>query len=422
MSEAQPPTEQLPIFNPVNFPDSSPAGIGGGGGSGSYLNFPVAQGIENFPSGITYGDGTYQNSAGAVGNGIGVKHIANCYRITDANTPPLDTGNLLNVAKIPFTGGNCPIWPKEWANSPGVSYTSLDFQAGNVDLPLGPFAEQNQAFVSGNPANAAAYWTDSDIIYIRANYTVNVFYNYDENNTNPFSQAYTSGSNSFVGGGIWALKPFMICYGSKNPDYYNGRTEPTQWPQTFLGFNVTNDPGKQAAPNNAPGSAMFNAGWPASGYMGFDAATTTRVPNGHTNNVPKNVELWNVLNPYQSNNYGVGFNSTSTVPYGQTAWGGYTAPCLGMSVYSDKNSDTDIIISCTGVSQTGGSGGGTLYRTQIVNLDLEVVGGPAFTYTPSGGDPNSGFYTSKVGLTMGIEMYNSQGGQDNMRQVTYNSI
>ena len=105
MSEAQPPTEQLPIFNPANFPDSQPAGIGGGGGGGSYLNFPVAQGIENFPSGITYGDGSYQNTAGAAGNGIGVKHIATCYRITDANTPTLDSGNLLNVPKIPFTGG-----------------------------------------------------------------------------------------------------------------------------------------------------------------------------------------------------------------------------------------------------------------------------------------------------------------------------
>lgn len=63
MSEAVPPTELLPIFNPANYPGSTPSGIGGGGGAGSFLNFPTAQGVENFPSGITFGDGSYTNSA-----------------------------------------------------------------------------------------------------------------------------------------------------------------------------------------------------------------------------------------------------------------------------------------------------------------------------------------------------------------------
>jgi hypothetical protein len=63
MSEAVPPTELLPIFNPANYPGSQPSGIGGGGGAGSFLNFPTAQGVENFSSGITFGDGTYTNSA-----------------------------------------------------------------------------------------------------------------------------------------------------------------------------------------------------------------------------------------------------------------------------------------------------------------------------------------------------------------------
>jgi len=63
MSEAQPPTEFLPIFNPANYPDDSRNGIGGGGGAGSYVNFPTAQGTETFPAGVVWGDGSYQNSA-----------------------------------------------------------------------------------------------------------------------------------------------------------------------------------------------------------------------------------------------------------------------------------------------------------------------------------------------------------------------
>jgi hypothetical protein len=63
MSEAQPPTEFLPIFNPANYPDDARNSIGGGGGAGSYVNFPTAQGTETFPGGVVWGDGSYTNSA-----------------------------------------------------------------------------------------------------------------------------------------------------------------------------------------------------------------------------------------------------------------------------------------------------------------------------------------------------------------------
>lgn len=64
MSSVPPPTENLPIFNPANFPGTSPIGGGGGGGGGApSLNFPTAQGTETFPNGIVFGDGTYTNSA-----------------------------------------------------------------------------------------------------------------------------------------------------------------------------------------------------------------------------------------------------------------------------------------------------------------------------------------------------------------------
>ncbi len=53
MSDDQPPSEQLPIFNPVNFK----------GTSNQSLNYPIAQGVETFPGGIVFGDGSFQNTA-----------------------------------------------------------------------------------------------------------------------------------------------------------------------------------------------------------------------------------------------------------------------------------------------------------------------------------------------------------------------
>jgi len=57
MSSAPAPIDNLPIFNAPNFsgvPQSNNA---------NKLNFPVAQGILSLPHGVTWGDGTYQNTA-----------------------------------------------------------------------------------------------------------------------------------------------------------------------------------------------------------------------------------------------------------------------------------------------------------------------------------------------------------------------
>ena len=60
MSEAQPPTEFLPIFNPANYPDDAR-----NQGVGSYVNFPTAQGKVILPEGVVWGDGSSTNSADA---------------------------------------------------------------------------------------------------------------------------------------------------------------------------------------------------------------------------------------------------------------------------------------------------------------------------------------------------------------------
>ncbi len=61
MSEAQPPVEDLVVFNAENFRDAQPTSSQVS--DSSKLDFPVAQGTETFPNGIIFGDGTTMNSA-----------------------------------------------------------------------------------------------------------------------------------------------------------------------------------------------------------------------------------------------------------------------------------------------------------------------------------------------------------------------
>jgi hypothetical protein len=61
MSEAQPPVEELVVFNADNFRDAQP--VSTSFSDPSKLDFPIAQGIETFPNGIIFGDGTTMNSA-----------------------------------------------------------------------------------------------------------------------------------------------------------------------------------------------------------------------------------------------------------------------------------------------------------------------------------------------------------------------
>ena len=59
MSSAPAPTQQTDVFNAIDFPFSGVSITQGG----DKLNFPIGQGNEAFPNGITHGDGTYQISA-----------------------------------------------------------------------------------------------------------------------------------------------------------------------------------------------------------------------------------------------------------------------------------------------------------------------------------------------------------------------
>ena len=119
MSEAVPPTELLPIFNPANYPGSTPSGIGGGGGAGSFLNFPTAQGIENFPSGITFGDSTYSNSAYPP---LEVDETANSY-------------NQIYWSQWPYGGGSG--WSQKANGSPTqrAAYAWFCCFAGSMSSP-----------------------------------------------------------------------------------------------------------------------------------------------------------------------------------------------------------------------------------------------------------------------------------------------
>ena len=66
MSNQQPPEEILNVFNSVNFPSAA---------TNSFLTYPVAQGLETFPNGIKFGDGTIQTTADI--SGIDISGVAN---------------------------------------------------------------------------------------------------------------------------------------------------------------------------------------------------------------------------------------------------------------------------------------------------------------------------------------------------------
>lgn len=66
MSNQQPPEEILNVFNSINFPSAA---------TNSFLTYPVAQGLETFPNGIKFGDGTIQTTADI--SGIDISGVAN---------------------------------------------------------------------------------------------------------------------------------------------------------------------------------------------------------------------------------------------------------------------------------------------------------------------------------------------------------
>jgi hypothetical protein len=103
MSDDQPPSEQLPIFNAVNFK----------GTSNQSLNFPIAQGVETFPSGIVFGDGTFQNTA-APSSGTFVQYPTAQGQVTfpsiafaDGTTQSTAANTSTNYIEFPTAQGLC---------------------------------------------------------------------------------------------------------------------------------------------------------------------------------------------------------------------------------------------------------------------------------------------------------------------------
>lgn len=66
MSNQQPPSELLPVFNTTNFPSTL---------TNTYVTYPVAQGLETFPNGIKFGDGTVMTTADI--SGLDISGVAN---------------------------------------------------------------------------------------------------------------------------------------------------------------------------------------------------------------------------------------------------------------------------------------------------------------------------------------------------------
>jgi hypothetical protein len=155
MSEYSRPnwTEPLPIYNPINFQNPQ-ATNGGGGGSGSYLNFPVAQGSQTMKN--TLVQGTLQVSAGQSIN-MGANVVQN------AGTPvnPTDlatkayvdlnagTQNLQSVLTAGNTTGNFNI---EYADTYGCVFngTSTEKWVLGVDPNSFTSTASNDLYVAGN--------------------------------------------------------------------------------------------------------------------------------------------------------------------------------------------------------------------------------------------------------------------------------
>jgi len=145
MSEASPPSEFLPIFNPANFPGTTPSGIGSGGGGGGApsLNFPTAQGTETFPNGIIFGDGTYTNSAPLFQN------YRYNFDYVNSNSNPLTSGYYSTSSNYFRFNGDW-LTPTNTEDVPFVTFrvtnTCLwDYQLPSVTYPQGSYAHYEHA-------------------------------------------------------------------------------------------------------------------------------------------------------------------------------------------------------------------------------------------------------------------------------------
>jgi len=150
MSTQSKPYEQLSIFNPVNYSSSS---------ASEKLDFSVAQGTETFPNGIIFGDGTFQNTAYAGGEGSGVTNPmssnldANGFTVSNLSSPTANSDAVnLQYANSIFAPLKSPTFSGSvQAPTPslGISNTTVPTTQWTVDTITNTL--DNSPYLGGNP-------------------------------------------------------------------------------------------------------------------------------------------------------------------------------------------------------------------------------------------------------------------------------
>ncbi len=150
MSSAPAPTENLPIFNTPNI-----TGVGESNNANK-LNFPTAQGVLNLPHGVTWGDGTYQNSAsGGGGTSLTVEEVDGTPTVSNVNTIKVSNGTLTDdgsgVVTITTGGGGSGVQNPMTSNLDGGG-----FSINNVDTFAGMDATLTDSITVPEINNCAA--------------------------------------------------------------------------------------------------------------------------------------------------------------------------------------------------------------------------------------------------------------------------
>ena len=103
MATYPPPIIYEPIFNAENFIDPTSSGGSGGGTSdtGSYLQYPIAQGTEQFQYGLTSSEAISFTSS--TGTNREINNVSNIQIIDSDNTTPTSSQtNYTNIYQVQF--------------------------------------------------------------------------------------------------------------------------------------------------------------------------------------------------------------------------------------------------------------------------------------------------------------------------------
>lgn len=95
MSQVSPPKEDVPIYNSLNYY---------GQGDDDKLNFPIAQGPEVMAQGVYWGDGTFQNTANPGASGSFVQYPTAQGRVDFGTGPGFGISFGAAVQDTPYTG------------------------------------------------------------------------------------------------------------------------------------------------------------------------------------------------------------------------------------------------------------------------------------------------------------------------------